>query len=541
MDFDVLNRVGDAMKRCIIAQDTTELWEILDPRAELHGFQTSDGELVEDSCEGGASGSYASSSKGGALSPRSPRGTTTKAAAGSSAFSAVQETNAAKSATFSPDEPSSGIGSPRGGAAAGSGRVCVVKGALAVGRCTAKIFSWLQHGQSISQPQLDPQVRRRKNTTAGVSASPAAATSPVAPRRTQVPMIAESRLDLTSISSVSVTYGRPAFSLIDTLYVSEEGKVILIARALADPPTDAKQLAAYQHERASFFFKIKPTVNAPHQKPPILDYTFCGLVEATDMLRIPPATGRRHRPAPLEKTKDFDAANNEFQQSGGKSHKTLVRAKNREGREEAYEFTIEDRQLPEGMTDGTAVTSAGATGQQDPRQVEEDQMRRLAAELRGKFEAEAIRLSSNSLQDGSQIVKVVRNLVVNHYMSVSWLDLSCNQLTVVPTNLGVLPLTALYLHSNHISSWSEVEKLKELKQLTVLTLFGNGVASDTPDYKQVALAMLTNVPGKKVPLKSFDFVAVTKVDNVRTEHHLRRNQGNALPQSPRVRSTSPRR
>jgi hypothetical protein len=467
MDFDVLNRVGDVMKRCVVAQDTTEMWELQEPNCELRGFQSETGDFFENAAAKGAP-------------------------------------------------------------------AMVVKGSHNVGRCTAKVFAWLQQGSCIAQPAVDAEVKRRKvvanGNAAGAPSNNASAAMALggsgSPRRPQSALLADAPADPATFSTVTVTYGRPTFPITDVLYVSEEGKIALITRRLSDAPTDVKLLAQWQQDRASFFFKAKQTVNAPVVRAPVLDFTFCGLAEATDMLRVSPATGKRHRAAPIESRKDTDAAHSDFQQVGaGKGAKTLIKARNREGDEEVYEFNVDtDQRFPDGIVN--------PNGPVDPRQAEDDRLRKLASELRGKYVADAVRASSNSIQDGSQIVKVLRNLVANYYMSISWLDLSCNRLILVPDNLASLPLTTLYLHSNHISSWTEVEKLKQLKSLTAVTLFGNEIATQTEEYKSVALSMLLSVKGKLTPLKSLDFVALTAVDKELTAHHLRRNKGSPL-RSPR--------
>jgi hypothetical protein len=253
-----------------------------------------------------------------------------------------------------------------------------------------------------------------------------------------------------------------------------------------------------------------------------------------DLLRLKPVSGRPHRAAGIEVKREETAAQSDFMQGPGKQKKQLIKAKNRDGEEEAYEFSLDgaDKRLPSGIPAGDAGTG----------NKEEDRLRALAAELPSKYVGEAVRVSSNSISDGTQIVRVLRMLVSNYYMSIQWLDLSCNKITCLPPSMATLPLKTLYLHSNRISEWSEVEKLKELKSLTAVTLFGNDIATDTPDYKSVALAVLLHVADKQVPLKSLDFVALSSVDRQLSGHHARRNGGQALPSPRRAgRSVSPRR
>lgn len=501
MDFDVLTRIGDTVKRCIISQDTTELFDLLDPQVELRGFQGEAGDFSD-------------------------------------------------------------------AAASGEAPAKVVRGSAPVGRATEAIFRWLQHGSCIMQPSCESELRRRKAVAAtggsgtaaadasssnaasmnsprsggpasslrkpGGGAAAAPATSSMNQKRTTRALIVEDKSDtaasssaaagasdqLLQLSIVTATYGRPGFSLVDNMYVAESNKIVLIVRAVSSPPTEPKALQIWQQEKQSLFVKSRQTVNALHVRPPVLDFTFTGIAVPEDLLRVPPTAGKGHRTAPIETKKEVDAVNTDFQQVGVKPQRNLIRARNARGEEEAYEFTLDEAKLP-----------AGITGEGPEVNKHEEALRRLAAELPHKYVADAVRVSSNKLVDASRLVHVMQNLVANFYLSISWLDLSCNQIEILPNDLAKLPLTTLYLHANHIQSWEEVRKVTALRQLTAVTLHGNEIAN-SPEYKTIALAMLLNPPGKTAVLKSFDFVALSKVDTKITEQHLRRNGGDALP-SPR--------
>jgi len=90
-------------------------------------------------------------------------------------------------------------------------------------------------------------------------------------------------------------------------------------------------------------------------------------------------------------------------------------------------------------------------------------------------------------------------------MQLTWLDLSCNQLTSIePDLLKFTNLQVLYLHGNQINRLHDVLTLSKLPKLQKATLHGNPI-SEKPQYKMWVLAHLPN-------LKNLDFSGVTKLE-----------------------------
>lgn len=448
MDFDVLNRIGDIVVKCVLNQDTTEFWELLQPDCALLGFQTEAGDVLE-----------------------------------------------------LPD------GAPQR----------KIVGALAVGRATARIFQWLTSGKDIVQPSMSCEVKRRKQQDVGQS-----------PRGGgRVPNFDEREAaDPRTFSHVNVTYGRPNFTIEDVYFVAEDGKIALVHRTITEPADPAN--AKWQAERKSFFHKSKPTVNAVNVRPPVLDFSFCNVTQPLDMLRIAPEAGKKHTPAPLQVIKQDNNEASNFRPAGAANNKSrqLIKAKNRYGEEEAYEFAL-DNEIP-------------TAPQEDMKKDEDDQLKRLAGALAKKFHCDGVRVCNNEMTNGSQIVTVLRNLVCNYYMTIAWLDLSCNHLKTLPTGLEILPLATFYAHSNDVEDWAEVQKLAKVKTLTSVTLYGNPIATETPNYKLMALQTLTR--GGLERLRSVDFVTLTRVDKELTKMYQpaskpgRSPRGTAtmnLPRTPR--------
>jgi len=140
---------------------------------------------------------------------------------------------------------------------------------------------------------------------------------------------------------------------------------------------------------------------------------------------------------------------------------------------------------------------------------------KLAEQLPCKYEAEAFRLTNNAnIQDVSNMVPVLRSLIANSFLTISWIDLSNNAIVSLPQDLSSLPLTTLYLHGNRISSWSDVDTVVcQLPRLASFTLFGNPIAAQ-PHYKNELLTKLMTSPVRCAPLKQLDFVALSTQDLV---------------------------
>jgi hypothetical protein len=372
----------------------------------------------------------------------------------------------------------------------------VATGSIEVGRATRKVFEWMQRAKAIVQPRATCDVRRRQQAPAIPALNVSGTSSAAMP-------VAEA----LALSRVAVVYGRPLLAVEDHYYVADDGRVMLVVRQLVTPDDAANP--EYLEERHAFVTMARPRLNGLVKQPPVLDFSWCNVQDPVDLLRVAPRTGVKNKATAVEVPKavkdDLMQFRNAAQNQGPKA---MVRAKNRAGEEEAYEFDLQgDRALHEDK-------------KADPA---EDGLAKMAALLSTKYNADSVRLCNNEIADGNSVVPVLRNLVSNYYMSVSWLDLSSNRIADIPDGLAVLPLTTLYLHRNDISRWDEVKKLCALRKLTGVTLHGNPIATTTPNYKQAVLATLLSAPGKEAALKTLDFVALSRVDIELTTMHGRFN------------------
>lgn len=496
MDYDALVKAGEIISTAIVNQDTTELAELLVPgQCEL-------AYVIEAPAVGGSTIGVAAipppaahSSNQGPNSARGAASSTVGGGGGGGGSSAAALTAAAGG----------------GGLAAAISQRGELHGVTEIALSYKALFAWLQAGKHIVEPAVHPEPRR------GV-------------RKGRADESVRA-LDAKQLSSkLTVTWGRPWFLLREDMYFTDDGRIFAIERQLLKP--DDPTRPEYLEDRAAFFGDGRPRISALNAAPPVLDFSFCNLSEPMDMMRVAPVSGKRHRAAPIyvPETKNSEAVGlyNPNAQGQGPAGIHVVKARNRKGEEGAY---ILDSQTLD--TARAKMKKADEEGQR-----EQDVLRGLAAKLLFKFDADAVRVCNNSLLSASQLVRVCRSLVANYALTITWVDLSCNSLTSLPLDLGVLPITTLYAHSNKLADWSNIiAAITPLKRLSVLTLFGNPVANTNANYKAEALSRISHIPDRAVPLKSLDFVAVSRCDSVVAEMHFQkrhpspRNSRNLTPRS----------
>lgn len=123
---------------------------------------------------------------------------------------------------------------------------------------------------------------------------------------------------------------------------------------------------------------------------------------------------------------------------------------------------------------------------------------------RTKINANVVKLNNNDLQDIDGITEILKNPLLD-YLSLSWIDLSFNQIKEIPVDLaGLKGLKILYLHGNCITKLENVGRLGTLQHLMKLTLHGNPIEA-IPNYRQYVICNLTS-------LKMFDFSDITNND-----------------------------
>lgn len=263
------------------------------------------------------------------------------------------------------------------------------------------------------------------------------------------------------------------------------------------------------------------TASATNSGSKILDFSFKKVTQPYDLLRTEPANFVRHIPAPVAKEApktlaDEVRANRNKQDgssgpsSGGSSSNQKffkIVARRRDGEVEKYGFSM-NQQRDEGEEGSLSLM-----GDSNKKATVDPELEQLVSNLRTKVVCDSVRLCNNEISDATQLLPVLRNLVVNHYLRVRWLDLSNNRLKEIPPEIAQMPLQSLHLHGNQIDSWRSIEdELPKLTRLQHLTIFGNPVAENASTFRPRALGLLLHVPFKILSFKSLDFVALTLVD-----------------------------
>lgn len=392
----------------------------------------------------------------------------------------------------------------------------VYTGSKSFAEATYVLFQWLQQGKAILQPIVVMEPRRpRKDPNAASPSSkfPASprggnaknvANATVPFKAFQVGSQVERNAKLMGYSRITITWGRTNLQIRDEVYF-DEGQVFIVDRSLVVP--DDVTNPSYLADRASFYKESLHRVDTNGNHPPVLDFTFQDVHDIVDLLRVKPAHGRHHKirgvevaAAKVEKAVNAAAV---FQLAGQKqtaaNGKTLIKARNKKGEEEAYEIA-DDR--------GSKVIKA-------EKEINDDVVACLGEMLDHKYEAHAFRLSNNpEIRDIRQLVPVLRTLIANSFLTITWLDLSCNAIVHLPADLVALPLQSLYLHGNQISDWAEIDNVVvPIATLTSVTMHGTPLAQQ-PNYKFELMSRLMTAPGREIPLKQIDFVPVSTQDIV---------------------------
>lgn len=391
-------------------------------------------------------------------------------------------------------------------------------GPKAFAEATFRVFTWMQRGKHVVEPRVAQEPRRPRKDAGNAAASPpkAAVSSPrkgsvssaaAAANSWRSPLFsapAERLQRLQNCSKLTVVWGRVDLQLRDEIYF-EDGVIAVVDRFLVAPEDPSKP--QYLADRLSFLGETKTRVDTRANHPPVLDFTFAEVNEVMDLLRVKPANGRLHKCKSVEQVQTKAEKSSALFQMGQKANatgKVMVKAKNKKGEEEAYEFAEE----------------RGSRAIKAEKEQKDDIISKLAEQLSGKYEAEAFRLTNNAkIRDVTQLVPVLRSLIANSFLTLSWIDISNNAISQLSVDLTQLPLSTLYLHGNHISDWSVVDHVVcQLPCLSSVTLYGNPLAQQ-PHYKKDLLNKLLLAPARSVPLKQIDFVALSTQDVVVSAMH----------------------
>ncbi|AAZ12924.1 uncharacterized protein TEOVI_000015900 [Trypanosoma equiperdum] len=320
------------------------------------------------------------------------------------------------------------------------------------------------------------------------------------------------------LSRLTVTYGRDLLLFRDECYF-EDGFIVTIHRFMLTQQEmlDLSSLVEYHQqaeinrrieamkvERDNFYAAEQRRVNAFRRSvEPLLDFTFCDVSDPILLLSVEPVAGKRHickdvRPKNVTALPPmgYGAQQNDAQR--GKDQRIVVKARNKAGDEEVYEFVDNSKPRYDFLY--------------DPKTNAESTLQNLADKMKSMFCTSSVRISSCGMRSTDQLVPVLRRLVANAIMTIRALDLSDNEISTLP-DLSLLPLQRLLLHKNKISDWMEVEnRVCVLPLLEVVTLHGNPISESNEQYRQELLARLLRHPRRAARVRQVDFVTLTAQD-----------------------------
>ncbi|KAH9600000.1 hypothetical protein LSM04_007120 [Trypanosoma melophagium] len=396
--------------------------------------------------------------------------------------------------------------------------VDIVEGPLLATERLYAILHWMNKGKYIAETSVEMEARKVILQDSEVLPPPPAP-------KNESERIAQLGHQYTErnqrLSRLIVTFGRPLLLFRDECYF-EDGFIVTIHRYMLttremlalvglvgyeQQPQTQRRVAGMLDERRRFYNADRANrvaATAEHATLPVLDYTFCAIAEPLQLLLQRPAAGRAHvsrAPQPLE---DPHMAQGVFlnQQSDPtrvqKDQRVIVKARNKQGEEEVYEF-VESAKSRYGFLHDRSGHAESA-------------IETLASKLETTYATTSVRLTGCGMTSTEKLVPVLRRLVVNAIMTIRALDLSNNNITTLP-DLSLLPLQRLQLHQNRIADWAQIEnRVCPLPILYAVTLHGNPIAENDPHYWQSALARLMRNPRRVVPLRQLDFVTLTGQD-----------------------------
>ncbi|RTG87910.1 uncharacterized protein DC041_0000145, partial [Schistosoma bovis] len=119
----------------------------------------------------------------------------------------------------------------------------------------------------------------------------------------------------------------------------------------------------------------------------------------------------------------------------------------------------------------------------------------IKKDINEKWVTRTLKINNNQIEDISTLPVVVHELF-GDTSSLTWLDISCNNIPSIPNSFSSLKhLKIIYMHGNKIATLQEVIKLRQLPKLTKLTLHGNPIEKEKvmsyiSSLKQLLLTML---------------------------------------------------
>lgn len=193
-----------------------------------------------------------------------------------------------------------------------------------------------------------------------------------------------------------------------------------------------------------------------------IDYSFCGIQDIKDIIKLKPNSGRRK---PI--------------QSGNKP------------KDKTPEETVTKSVI---VSHDNELRTNGNTVEQPQNFFENKQ-----------FLTVAVRLCYNEITSITSLSSVLNEFILLAPHRLCWIDLSHNQISELsPSLFEIKTISILYLHCNNIKTKKEALKLKQFASLTKLTLFGNGI-EQIDGYRAWMIKKFQN-------LKSLDFIRITQTD-----------------------------
>ncbi|ORC86515.1 uncharacterized protein TM35_000271050 [Trypanosoma theileri] len=396
--------------------------------------------------------------------------------------------------------------------------VDIVEGPLLTTERFYAILHWMNKGKFIAESSVEMEARKVILQDSEVLPPPPAP-------KNEAERIAQLGRQYTDrnqrLSRLIVTFGRELLLFRDECYF-EDGLIVTIHRFMLttqemlalvglvgydQQPQTQKRVASMLEERRRFYNTERANrvdATAEHATLPVLDYTFCAVAEPLQLLVQNPTAGRAHVSRIPQPLVDPHIAQGVFlnQQSDPtrvqKDQRVIVKARNKQGEEEVYEFVESSKSRYGFLHDRSGNT--------------ENALETLASKLETTYATTSVRLTGCGMTSTEKLVPVLRRLVVNAIMTIRALDLSNNNITTLP-DLSLLPLQRLQLHQNRIADWAQIEnRVCPLPILYAVTLHGNPIAENDPHYWQSALARLMRNPRRAVPLRQLDFVTLTGQD-----------------------------
>lgn len=280
--------------------------------------------------------------------------------------------------------------------------------------------------------------------------------------------------------------------------------------------------------RAYDYRRIKPCA-------PVVDFSFCDIVNITDALEEEPRNGQleRHR---LKKETNVDRGEyerasdtivfNNISLTIQRGPKNLEEKQKQEAAkleenaqhsdtDSLYEYSDEEfdgLDLGFDINESLAQDIAILTNMSGMTDLVPYRIRRKNSSDRDKHDpryiGSALKLSNNALSNLAGAEQVFSSVMVQG-LQLTWIDLSYNCIESVRHILEHLhflsdTLKVLYLHANQISDPDEIIFFAHFHGLRALSLYGNPV-DQIKNYRFYVLALLPN-------LRNLDFIAITRGD-----------------------------